>query len=122
MTVRRLTLILLLLAIACSSPERKAQKARDELSSWAGVGQMLSQEWSRGKVARPYVKSTLDVAFESLKGLADPLKNDEKAEAELGHVTQLFDGFSRAVEKEDRAAAASLSTEFEAIRKSLQKQ
>ena len=83
---------------------------------------MLSQEWSRGKVARPYVKSTLDVAFESLKGLVDPLKNDQKAEAALGRVTQLFDRFSRAVDHGDRAAARSLSTEFAAAGKALKKQ
>jgi hypothetical protein len=120
--VRRISLILLLLAFACSSPERKAEKARDELSSWAGAGEVLSQDWSRGKVARPYVRSTLDVASESLKGLADPLKSDEQAKAQLWRVTQLFDGFSRAVEKDDRAAARSLSPEFAAISKALQKQ
>lgn len=113
--------MVLLLALGCSSPEKKAEKARHELSSWAGAGAVLSQEWSRGKLARPYVKSTLAVASDSLKGLADPLQGDERAKAQLWRVTQLFDGLSRSVANDDRAAAAPLSPEFAAIRKALQK-
>lgn len=120
--MRRVTLILLLLTLACQSADKKTQKARDELSSWAGTGQVLSQDWSRGKVFRPYVKSTLDVATESLKGLADPLASDEKSKAALSRVTELFDRLSHAVENDDRAAAGSLSSEFGAIRKATQKQ
>lgn len=114
--------MVLLLALACSSPETKAQKARDELSSWAGAGAVLSQEWSRGKLARPYVRSTLDAASDSLKVLAVPLKGDERANAQLRRTAQLFAGLSRAVADDDRAAAAHLVSEFAAISKALQKQ
>ena len=120
--MRRITLILILLTVACKSPQQKAEKARDELSSWAGAGAALSQEWSRGNVARPYVKSTLDVAADSLKGLADPLAADDKAEAALADATQLFDTFSRAVDDGDRAKAASLSSRFDKIGKTMKKQ
>lgn len=113
--------MVLLLALACGSPEKKAQKARDELSSWAGAGALLSQEWSRGKLARPYIRSTLTVASDSLKGLADPLEGDERAKAQLWRVTRLFDELSRSVAHDDRAAAAPLSPEFAAISKALQK-
>ena len=114
--------MVLVLGLACSSPDKKAQKARDELSSWAGAGAVLSQEWSRGKLARPYVRSTLAVASDSLKSLADPLKDDEKANAQLSRVMQLFDGLSHAVTNDDRPAAAPLSPEFAAISKALQKE
>jgi hypothetical protein len=65
--------------------------------------------------------STLDVATESLKGLAGPLKDDEDAKA-LWHVIGLFDGFSRAVEQDDHAAAGQLSPEFGLMRQALKKQ
>lgn len=115
-------MMVLLLALACGSPEKKAQKARDELSSWAGAGTVLSQGWSRGKIARPYAKSTVKVAADSLKTLADPLKDDEKAKAQLWRITQLFDGLSRSIANGDRAAAAPLTAQFAAIGKALQKQ
>lgn len=113
--------MVVVLALACSSPDKKAQKARDELSSWAGAGAVLSKEWSRGKLARPYVKSTLDVASDSLKGLVDPLKNDEEATTALWHMMHLFDRLSSAVASNDRPAAAPLSSEFATISKVLQK-
>ena len=116
-----MTPIVLVLALACSSPDKKTEKARHELSSWAGAGAVLSHGWSQGKLARPYVRSTLTVASDSLKGLADPLEGDEKAKAQLFRVTQLFDGLSHAVANDDRPAAGPLAPEFAAISRALQK-
>jgi len=115
--VRWITAIVIFLTLACSSPERKAEQARDELASWAATGEVLSQQWSRGKVARPFVKSTLEVAFETVKALADSSGNAAAAR----RITQLYDSFSRAVENDDHAAAGLLSSKFGTISKALQK-
>lgn len=116
--VRRTTLIILLLMLACSQ-QRKQEQARDELTSWTANGQVLAHDYARGKVYKPFAKSSVEVAADSLKGLAKPLQDDEHAKDALQKVTNAYDKLSRAVENEDRSAAEEASTDFEAIKKKL---
>ena len=114
--------MLLVLAAACGSAEHKAEKARDELQSWAATGAVLSRTWARGDAAPRYVKSTLKVASDSLQGLTKPLQGDDKSEKSLARVTQLYDTFERAFEQNDRAAARKTADQLDAISKDLQQQ
>lgn len=114
--------MLLMLAAACGSAEHKAEKARDEMQSWAATGAVLSRQWPRGDATPRYVKSTLQVATNSLQGLTKPLQGDEKSEKRLARVTQLYDSFERAFERDDRRAARKTGDQFDAISKELQQQ
>ncbi|HEY3056661.1 MAG TPA: hypothetical protein VGK31_12090 [Thermoanaerobaculia bacterium] len=116
--MRCLTVMLLALAIlACQSEASKAEKARNELASWAAAGAKLSREWSRGTVRKPYVKTTVKVALASLQQLADPLKSDQRASGQRSTVTSLFEEFSQRVERDDR----SHDPRFAAISEELQR-
>ena len=118
--MRRTTLIavLLTLTLGCSQ-QRKAQQARDELTSWAANGHVLAQQWSRGKVMKPFAKSSVDVAMDSLKGLAKPLDSDDKAKEALQKVTNSYDALSRTIEKNDRDAGEQTSKDFDAVKQKL---
>lgn len=112
----------MVLAAACGSAEHKAEKARDELQSWAATGAELSRQWSRGDATPRYVRSTLKVAIESLQGLSKPLQGDVRSQKSLAHVAQLYDTFQRAFERNDLKTARQKSVDFDATRKELQRQ
>jgi hypothetical protein len=114
--------MLVLFAVACGSAEHKAEKARDELQSWAATGAVLSRQWSRGDATPRYVKSTLKVATDSLQGLIKPLQGDEKSQKSLERVTQLYDTFQRAFDRNELKTARQTSDDFDAISKELQQQ
>jgi hypothetical protein len=67
--------VLILLALACASPERKAREARQSVASWAATGEMLAQEWMRGSVSDRYARSTARVAIEELQALDAPARD-----------------------------------------------
>ena len=114
--------MVMVLAAACGSAEHKAEKARGELQSWAATGAVLSRQWSRGDATPRYVRSTLQVATESLQGLGKSLQGDEKSQKSLAHVTQLYDTFERAFERNDLKTGRQTSDEFDATSKDLQQQ
>ena len=109
--VRRIILVALLIAAACKSPESKAKKAHDELSSWAAAGEMLSREWARGAAQKPYVKSTVDVASEELKKIGESLQNNEPA----GQVSSLYEQLGDAAKRDDHAAGDDIARAFKAV-------
>ena len=119
--MRQISLIALILLIACESPEDKAEKAREELVSWSATGEILAHQWSRESTPTPYVKSTLNVATNTLAKLAKPLESDRESKETLSRVTQLYDSFSRAVERNDREGAAKSSRQFAAINRAPQR-
>jgi hypothetical protein len=109
--VRRLLFIALLIAAACKSPESKAKKAQDELSSWASAGHALSQDWARGAAPKPYVKSTVDVASDEIEKIGKTLQNDKSVD----QVSSLYEQLGNAVERDDRAAGIDIARAFQAI-------
>jgi hypothetical protein len=101
--VKRIALVVLLAAIACSSPEREAAEARDGVASWSAAGAMLAAEWTRGHVSDGYARSTARVAIKELRGLDAPARDAAlRAWNELGS----------AVERGDRPAARRLVASF----------
>jgi hypothetical protein len=113
--------MLALLAFACGSAAHKAEKAHDELASWAATGAMLSEQWSRGQLPAPYVKSTIAVAHDSLQDLVEPLRGDAESQDALRRIALDYQSFTRAFEQNDRLAAARPARDFAAIARALQK-
>jgi hypothetical protein len=120
--VRRVILIALLFVMACKSPAKKAQQARDELGSWAATGEILARDWSRGAVPQFYAESTAAVASDSLKSLAAPLQSEARSKAALWSVTQVFESFSDALKRHDRRSGERCMREFAVISSELQRE
>jgi len=118
--VRPIVVIAVLLTLACGSQQHKEEKARDELKSWTATGVVLSSNWSQHRVTDAYAKKTIDVAIDSLKGLAEPLQSDEKSKQALTNTTQVYGSLSRAVHNNDREDGARVSHAFVSIHKQLQ--
>jgi hypothetical protein len=71
-----LAIAMLLAAVACASPEQKAEKAKDSVASWAAVQKMTAEEWRRGAVTDGYVRSTARVAIAELEQLDAPGRDE----------------------------------------------
>jgi hypothetical protein len=90
------TLVAVLIALGCSSPEQQAREAHDSVESWAATGKMLAQEWSRGNVSAAYAKSTAKVAIAELEKLDTP---------ERDRALKAWREMQNAVSRNDPAAA-----------------
>ncbi len=121
MRVRRTIAIAVLLLASCKTPATKAERAHEELASWAATGQMMSDQWARGRAPTPYVKSTVDVALDEVQQLADPLKNHGESTRDISEVTALYRQLSGAVERSDRQSAGAIARRFNGIATRLKK-
>lgn len=67
--MRPVALALILVALACSSPERKAREARETTDSWRATGAMLAEEWARGAVSDVYAVDTAHKTVEEVRAV-----------------------------------------------------
>lgn len=65
---------LVIALVACSSPQKEAQQAREAVASWAAARKMVAEEWKRGAVPDGYVRSTARVAIDELQKLDAPAR------------------------------------------------
>jgi hypothetical protein len=70
--MKRCIVAVALAIVACGSPERDAQEARDGVASWSATQKLTAEEWKRGAVTDAYVRSTAKVAIEELQKLDAP--------------------------------------------------
>jgi predicted lipoprotein len=71
-----LAVLTVLAVLACKSPQRDAQEARETVASWAAAQKMTAEEWKRGAVPDAYVRSTAKVAIEELEKLDAPGRDE----------------------------------------------
>lgn len=86
---------MLVVAVACSSPQKQAAEDRKTAASWAAAGALLAHEWSRGAVSDAYARSTARVAIDEVAALQTPSR-----EAQL----RAWRALEQAIDAHDRAA------------------
>ena len=120
--MRKALPVVLLLLVACKTQATKESRARDELTSWASAGQMLSRGWARGDAQTPYVKSTAKVASDEVGKLRQDLQNDKESVQSVDRVSTLYAKLSQAIAQEDRRSADAIAREFARVTARLQQQ
>ena len=99
--MRKAAIFCALLAAACGG-----QKA-DEASSWIATLQFAGEQWLGNSVPTMYVRATIDSADKALQKINDPEVKDEVSKAR-GWAQEM----RHAIEKNDRAAVATLVKRF----------
>ncbi len=120
--MRQTIALALLLLVSCKTQATKAERAREELASWAAAGQMLSDGWAREKTHTPYVKSTVETASDEIESLRQPLQGDTQSLQSLEEVSALYASLAKAVEQGDRHSGEEIARAFGDVNRRLQQQ
>ena len=99
--MRPVALSLILLALACSSPERKAREARETTDSWRATGALLATEWARGAVSDAYAVDTARKAVEEVRAV-EPVDRD---------AVRVLEELERVIRAGDRDAAKRIAAD-----------
>ena len=97
--MRRLSAVILVLLVACSSPEREAREAHETADSWRATGALLATEWARGAVTDAYAADTARKAVEEVRAL-------RPVDAEA---VRMLEELERLIRAGDRSAAQELA-------------